>query len=58
MYGIDPILGLNAAYGFGRTRRVQAVAEAMLIKPLANRSYYNNVTSGLSLGLRYRFHYQ
>ena len=57
-YGIAPTLGLNVAYGFGRARRVQAVAEGVLIKPVVSRFYYNNVTPGLSLGLRYRFHYQ
>ena len=58
VYGIDPMLGLNLAYGFGRTRRVQAVAEAMFIKPLINTYYRNTITAGVSLGLRYRFHYQ
>ena len=55
---INPMLGLNAAYGFGRTRRVQATVEGVLIRPLVNARYGTDLRPGLSLGLRYRFHYQ
>ncbi|MBC6610478.1 hypothetical protein H8B15_06070 [Hymenobacter sp. BT507] len=51
---INPILGLNAGYGFGRTQRVQATAEAVLINPVFS-GLIDGV--GVSLGLRYRFKY-
>ena len=53
---VNPMLGLNMAYGFGRTRRVQATAEGVFIRPLLNAAY--SLQPGVSVGLRYRFKYQ
>lgn len=56
--GVHGSLGLAAAYGFGRRRRVQAVLEALLTKELSD-SFKNAeaVQGGASAGLRYRFGY-
>ena len=51
---VNPMAGLNIAYGFGRTRRIQATAEAVLIEPIFTKA---STRPGISLGLRYRFKY-
>ena len=56
-FGVNPMVGMDLAYGFGRTRRIQAVAEAVLIKPLSI-DYYYGTALGASAGLRYRFAYK
>jgi len=53
---VNPMLGLNLAYGFGRTHRVQATVEGVFIRPLLNATY--GLQPGVSVGLRYRFNYQ
>ncbi|MBW3130695.1 hypothetical protein [Hymenobacter profundi] len=55
-FGVNSMVGIGGAYGFGRTRRVQATAEAVLIKPLFSNHY--GFEPGVSVGLRYRFQYQ
>lgn len=59
-FGMHASAGLNASYGFGRRRRLQATTEWVLIKDL--RSGFQSSESvqwGFSfLGLRYRFGYQ
>lgn len=58
-FSLHGSLGLDAAYGFGRRRRVQATFEAVVNKDL--RTFFEDKGSlqgGMSLGLRYRFGYR
>ena len=59
VFGLHGSLGLDAAYGFGRRRRVQATFEVVANKDL--RTFFEDKDSwqgGVSLGLRYRFGYR
>lgn len=58
-FGMHATWGLNASYGLGRRRRVQATSEIMLTKALQNVSQSEeSLQAGVSLGLRYRFAYR
>ena len=57
-FGLHGSAGVALAYGLGRRRRVQAVAEAVLTKDLST-GFRNTepLQGGASAGLRYRFGY-
>ena len=57
-FGLHGSAGVALAYGFGRRRRVQAVAEGVLTKDLST-GFRNSepLQGGASAGLRYRFGY-
>lgn len=58
-FGVHGMLGLAAEYGFGRRRRVQAVAEGVVTKDLSYLLAGSSLLQGgVSLGLRYRFGYR
>jgi len=55
--GVGPIVGLNAVYGFGQDRRIQATA-GYRMSILVNNDYSPFSPNGsISFGLRYRFLY-
>ena len=58
-FGLHGSAGVALAYGFGRRRRVQAVAEAQFTKDLST-GFRNTepLQGGASAGLRYRFGYR
>lgn len=58
-FGLHGSAGLALAYGVGRRRRVQAVAEGVLTKDLST-GFRNTepLQGGASAGLRYRFGYR
>lgn len=59
VFGLHGSLGLDAAYGFGRRRRVQATFEVVANKDLRTFSEdKGSLQGGASLGLRYRFGYR
>ncbi|QNE41374.1 hypothetical protein F1C16_18335 [Hymenobacter sp. NBH84] len=58
-WAVNPMAGLDIAYGFGRKRQLQVTAEGVLIKPIAVnfQNRYGYLRPGVSVGLRYRFKY-
>lgn len=65
-FGLHATLGVDASYGFGRRRRLQATTEILLNKDVRTgfRAEQRDIDSGAllaagcSLGLRYRFGYR
>jgi hypothetical protein len=65
-FGLHAALGVDASYGFGRRRRLQATTEILLNKDVRTgfRAEQRDIDSGsllaagYSLGLRYRFGYR
>ena len=59
-FGVHASAGLNASYGFGRRRRLQATTEWVLTKDLRSKFQSGQPMQwGFSfIGLRYRFGYQ
>jgi hypothetical protein len=58
-FGLHASAGLQANYGFGRRRRLQATTEFVLTKDLSSSFDDNTLQWGFSfIGLRYRFGYQ
>ncbi|TPG62951.1 hypothetical protein [Hymenobacter nivis] len=59
-FGLHATVGYAASYGFGRRRRVQATAEAVLNKDVRTifRDGREDLQGGASIGLRYRFGYR
>lgn len=58
-WAVNPMVGLDVSYGFGRKRQLQATIEGVVIKSLFDGYYntYGYFRPGVSVGLRYRFNY-